>query len=66
MAAWTRIIVRGVRGGGIHMVSVLFSDKVRLKAQQTSTMTSIILVSLCGDRETIQALSTYSILHTVR
>ena len=33
------------------MVSVFFTDTVNAKARHTSTMTSIILASPCGDRE---------------
>ena len=33
------------------MVSVFFADTVNAKARHTSTMTSIILASPCGDRE---------------
>ena len=54
------MITRGVRGGGMEMVCV-FSDTVRAKDRQTSTMISIILASLRGDRETIQASSAYTI-----
>ena len=50
--ASTRTVVRGLRGGSMHMVSAFFADTVQAKAWQTSTMTSIILVSSCGDRET--------------
>ena len=39
----------------MHMVSAFFAYTVNAKAQQTSTMTSIILASLCGDRETVDA-----------
>ena len=39
------------------MVSVFFADTVNAKAQQTSTMTSIILACPYGDRETMQASS---------
>ena len=42
------------------MVSVFFADTVSAKARHTSTMTSIILASPCGDRETMQASSAYS------
>ena len=45
------------------MVSVFFTDTVKAKARQTSTMTYIILVSPCGDRETMQASSTYNMPH---
>ena len=48
------------------MVSVFFADTVNAKARHTSTMTSIILASPCGDRETMQASSAYSMLHTAR
>ena len=54
------------RGGGMHMVSVFFADAVNAKARHTSTMTSIILASPCGDRETMQASSAYSMPHTAR
>ena len=44
------------------MVYVFFADTVNAKTRQTSTITSIILASPCGDRETIQAASSaYSI-----
>ena len=46
------------------MVSVFFADTV--KARQTSAMTSIILASPCGDRETMPASSAYSMPHTAR
>ena len=65
-AASTCTIVRGVRGGGMHMVSVFFADTINAKARQTSTMTSIILASPYVDRETNQASSAYSIPHTAR
>ena len=42
------------------MVSVFFADTVSPNARQTSTITSIILASPCGDRETMQASSAYS------
>ena len=48
------------------MVSVFFADTVNAKARHTSTMTSIILASPCGDRETMQASSAYSMPHTAR
>ena len=48
------------------MVSVLFADTVNAKARHTSTMTSVILASPCGDRETMQASSAYSMPHTAR
>ena len=48
------------------MVSVFFADTVRANAWQTSTMTSIILASPCGDRETMQASSAYNIPYTAR
>ena len=48
------------------MVSVFFADTVNAKARQTSTMTYIILASLCGDRETMQPSSAYSMPHTAR
>ena len=48
------------------MVSVFSADTVNAKARHTSTMTSIILVSPCGDRETMQASSAYSMPHTAR
>ena len=47
------------------MASV-FSDTVRAKARQISTMTSIILASPRGDREIMHASSTYSIPHTAQ
>ena len=50
----------------MHMVSVFFADTVNAKARQTSTITSIVLASLCGNCETIQASSAYSIPHTAR
>ena len=65
-AASPRTIVRGVRGEGIHMVSVLFADMVKAKARRTSTITSIILAIPCGDRESMQASSTSSMPHTAR
>ena len=37
------------------MIFVFFADTVNAKARQTSTMTSIILASPSGDRETMQA-----------
>ena len=64
--ASARTTVRGVRGGDKHMVFVFFADKVNAKNRQTSTMTSIILASTCGDRETMQASSAYSIPHNAR
>ena len=48
------------------MVFVFFADTVSAKARQTSTITSIILASPCGDRETLQASSTYSMPHTAQ
>ena len=36
----------------MHAVSVFFADTVNAKVRQTPTMTSIILASPCGDRET--------------
>ena len=48
------------------MVSVFFADTVSAKARHTSTMTSIILASPCGDRETMQASSAYNMPHTAR
>ena len=48
------------------MVSVFFADTVNAKARQTFTMTSIILAIPCGDRETVQASSAYSMPHTAR
>ena len=48
------------------MVYVFFADTVNAKARQTSLMTFIILASPCGDRETIQASSAYSMSHTAR
>ena len=48
------------------MVSVFFVNTVNAKARQTSTITSIILASPCGDRETMQASSAYSMPHTSR
>ena len=65
-AASIHTIVRGVRGRGMHMVSVFFADTINANARQTSTITSIILASLCGDRETMQASSAYSTPHTAR
>ena len=50
----------------MHVVSVFFADTVNAKTRQTSTMTSIILASPCGDRETMQASSAYNIPHTAR
>ena len=37
------------------MIFVFFADTVNAKARQTSTMSSIILASPSGDRETTQA-----------
>ena len=48
------------------MVYASFADTVKAKARQTSTMTSIVLATLCGDRETMRALSAYSMAHAVR
>ena len=48
------------------MVSVFFADTVNAKARQTSTMASIILASPCGDRETMQPSSVYSMPHNAR
>ena len=48
------------------MVYVFFADTVKAKDRQTSTMTSIILASPCGDRETMQASSAYSLPYTAR
>ena len=48
----------------MHMVFVFFVDTVIAKARQTSTMTSIILASLSGDHETMQASSAFSMPHT--
>ena len=48
------------------MVSVFFADTDHAKDRQTSTMNSIILVSPCGDCETMQASSAYSMLNTAR
>ena len=48
------------------MISVFFTNTIKAKAWQTSTMTSIILASPCDDRETMQASSTYSIPYIVR
>ena len=36
------------------MVSVFFTDTVRVKARQTSSMTFIVLASPCDDRKTTQ------------
>ena len=47
------------------MVSVFFADTVNAKARQTSTMTSIILASPCGDRETMQAVLSYMFQYNV-
>ena len=47
------------------MVSVFFADTVNANARQTSTITSIVLASPCGDRETTQASSAYSIVCVV-
>ena len=62
-AASTRTIVRGVRGGGIHTVSVFFADTANANARQNYTITSIILASPCGDRETVQTPPAYGIPH---
>ena len=59
-AASTRTINRGVRGGGMHMVSVFYGDTANTKARQTSTTTSIILAIPYGDRETMQASSAHT------
>ena len=48
------------------MVAVFFADTVNANARQTCTITSIILASPCGDRETMQASSAYSMPYTVR
>ena len=48
------------------MVSVFFADTVSANARQTSTITSIIIAGPCGDRETMQASSAYSMPHTAR
>ena len=48
------------------MVSVFFADTVSPNARQTSTITSIILASPCGDRETMQASSACSMPQTAR
>ena len=48
------------------VVSVFFADTVNASARQTSTITSIILASPCGDRETMEVSSAYSITHTAR
>ena len=64
VAASTRTIVRGVRGGGMHMVFVFFTDTANAKARQTFTTTFIISASPCSDREIMQASSTYSMPHT--
>ena len=48
------------------MVSVFFADMVKAKARRTSTMTSIILASTCGDPGTMQASSAYSMPHIAR
>ena len=50
----------------MHMISVFFADTVNEKARQTSAITCIILASPCGDRETMQASSAYSMPHTAR
>ena len=50
----------------LYTISVFFSDTVRAKARQTSTMTSITLASPRGDRERMQASSVYSIPYTLR
>ena len=50
----------------MHIVSVFFADKVNAKARQTSTMTYVILASTCGDRETFQVSSAYSMPHKAR
>ena len=61
------VIVRVVRGGGMHIVSVSFADTVRAKTRQTFTSTSIILASPRGDCETMQeAYFAYSIPHAAR
>ena len=48
------------------MVSVFFADMVNANARQTSTITSIILASPCGGRETMQASSAHSMPQTAR
>ena len=48
------------------MISVFFSDTVKAKTQQTSTITSIVLASPCGDRVFMEASSAYSIPHTTQ
>ena len=48
----------------IRRVSVFFSDTVKPKAQNISTITAIILASPPGDLEMILASSAYSIPHT--
>ena len=50
----------------MHTVSVFFAYTVNAKARHTSTMTYVILASACGDRETMQASSAYSMPHTAR
>ena len=57
---------RGVRGRIMHLAFIVFTDTVRAKARQTSTMTSIILASSYGDCETMPASTAYSIPHTAR
>ena len=48
------------------MVSGFLTYTVNSNVRQTSAMTSTILTSPCGARETIQASSTYSMPHTAR
>ena len=48
------------------MVSVFFADTVKANTRRTSTMTSIILASACGDSETMEASSAYSMPHISR
>ena len=50
----------------MHMVSIFFADTVKAKARQTSAMNCSILASLGGDRETMQALSAYSMPNGAR
>ena len=51
-------------GARIKRVSVFFSDTVKPKAPNTSTITIILLASPAGDLDTIPASSAYSIPHS--
>ena len=60
------IFVAGVRGIGMHMVSVLLSEMVKPNVSKTLTKTAIIRPNPRGDRDTVHASSAYSIPQIAR